>query len=80
MRPNPTTDAANVTLPGLAQLYELVGPMLRMSDISQNTLSWLPLQITVYLDNLVSNFFYLKQKQNPESKKYPFIIETFRSR
>lgn len=47
--------------------------MLSMSDISQNTLSQLPLQITVYFDNLVSNFSYLKQKQNPESKKYPFM-------
>lgn len=56
-----------------AWLYELVGPMLSMSNTSQNTLSQLPLQITVYFDNRVSNLSYLKQKQHLESKKHPFI-------
>lgn len=47
--------------------------MLTISYSSQNTLSWLPLGVTVYFDNLVSNFSYLKQKQNSEGKKYLFI-------
>ena len=56
-----------------AQLYERTASMLTISYNSQITLSWLPLEIIVYFDNLVYNFSYLKQKQNSESKKYLFI-------
>ena len=58
------------------QLYELAGPLLSISNTSQNTLSQLLLQITVYFDNLVPNFSLFEEKKktkNPESKTYPFI-------